>query len=92
MNDKKVKMIENFVNCPVVQVEGRSFPGVLIQGDSLFSLYTAAEKLLSLADTNGKNYDYDAAEFLRDSLKGYLSVYEEVLAKKGMALPYVKPK
>lgn len=91
MDTKKVDMIDNVVNCPVVQVEGRSYPGVVIQGDSLFSLYRAAEKLLSSINADGETYDYDAAEFLHDSLKEYLSVYEEVLGKKGMELPFVKP-
>jgi hypothetical protein len=90
MDTKKVDMIENVVNCPIVQVEGRSYPGVVIQGDSLFSLYRSAEKLLSSVNSDSDNYDYDAAEFLRDSLKEYVSAYEEALGKKGMELPYVK--
>jgi len=91
MNNKNVDMIENVVNCPVVQVEGRSYPGVVIQGDSLFSLYSAAEQLFRSCEVDNEKYDYNAAEFLRDSLKGYLLVYEETLGKKGMKLPYFKP-
>ena len=91
MDNKKIDMIENVVNCAVVRVEGRLYPGVVIQGDSLFSLYRSAEKLMQSVNAED-NRDYDTAEFLRDSLMEYLSVYERVLTKNGMELPYVNPK
>lgn len=88
MTSRKVDLIVNAINCPVVQIEGRSYPGVVIQGDSLFSMYKQAEKLLSSVNTDDSGYD--AAEFLCDSLKGYLDAYEDALDKKSIELPYVK--
>lgn len=90
MKAQGIEIIDNLVNSPVVQLEGRCFPGVVIQGDSLFSLFNAAERLFeSVSKIEGK-ISVDDAEFIRDSLGEYLLAYESVLEKKGMELPYVK--
>ncbi len=90
MKDGKLSLLGGGVNCPIVKVNGREYPGVILQGDTLFSLYRAAERVISSSKAGAAVFDYDSAEFLRDSLKEYLSVYEDVLLKNGIELPYVK--
>lgn len=88
MREKKVKMISNNTNSAIVQIEGRSYPGVVVQGDSLYSLYQSSHCLLASLSLDSEKYDN--AEFIRDSLKEYLSIYEKELAKQGINLPYEK--
>ena len=86
---KSVTLIENFVNAPIVQMSGRAFPGVVIQGDSLHSLYMRADKIFQ--NMNNNIVDLDEMEFIRDSLKSYLTIYELTLQERGMDLPYTEP-
>jgi|JI10StandDraft_1071094.scaffolds.fasta_scaffold601870_2 hypothetical protein len=87
---KGITVIENVVNCPVVQMSGRAFPGVVIQGDSLCSLYIKADKIFQNMLVDGAT-NLDDIEFIRDSLRSYLSIYESTLQDRGIDLPYIKP-
>lgn len=42
---KKVEVLSDEVNRVIVQVEGRSFPGIVLQGDQLFQLVSLARDL-----------------------------------------------
>jgi hypothetical protein len=80
------------VNCPVVRVPGRHFPGVVLQGDSLSILLGIAEEVCDLA-VGSTNVDLtEAAAELRDKLAMYLRIYEETLTECGIPLPYSKRK
>lgn len=89
MPQVKAKVIANNTNCSIVQIDNRAFPGVLIQGDSLYSLYTKADKLFNFIENLGEDHElYEQSEFLRDSLKEYLLVYENCLNEHNQRLPY----
>ncbi|WP_164704447.1 DUF6959 family protein [Blastococcus litoris] len=62
-------------NVQLVHGEGRRFPGLLVQGDTLFNLL---EELESGAP------DPHAVETVRS----WLSAYEEMMAEHGLDLPY----
>ena len=73
-------------NAVVVQLPERSFPGLLIQGDSLKNLQSLAASLRSLISDSSEVADL--AEELEDLLSGYVAAYEQTLEASGIALPY----
>jgi hypothetical protein len=85
-----VDVISNATNCPIVKLSDRQFPGVVLQGDTLHSLYRHACRVLESLDCVKNERVYDDCEFLAESLKAILTVYEGVLTENGIALPYVK--
>lgn len=62
-------------NLRLAQAEGRRFPGLLVQGDTLYMLL---QTILEDAPTS-----YGAAE-----VRGWVDAYEEMMAENGLRLPY----
>ncbi len=87
-------------NMPVMKLPTRSFPGVLIQGDSLSILYNRAKELYDLCEASGlkrvqtlddPDGPLDLAFELVELLGKYVAHYEEVLQSYNMRLPYNGP-
>lgn len=71
-------------------MSSRRFPGVVLQGDTLFTYFKLTSSLRqSLKDCNLEEAA-DLAEQLEDSLREILEFYEYVLAKHSIRLPYFK--
>jgi len=85
MKTLEVELLSNAVNAAVVRLPDRSFPGIVIQGDSLYTLWIAAHSLMS-----DPIPDRDDAEELADRLRSFVEIYEETLKREGIQLPYVK--
>jgi len=83
---QELEIIQNTVNAVVARVRGRAFPGMLLQGDTLHSLYQSACRIVARGSVEGR--EDDDAEFIRDTLEGMLVVYEKVLQEHGLRLPY----
>lgn len=90
MSDQMVTMIKNATNCPVVQVSGRQFPGMVLQGDTLFSFLQRVEEAKLMLKSNNTEEALDVVEELGESLEGFLSFYEAVLQSRKIRLPYEK--
>ena len=84
----RIELICDAINCPVVQVAGRSFPGVVIQGDSLKNLHDIVERVSLELKAQGNEDLHDTAEWAREILVGYLVVYQDSLKERGIPLPY----
>jgi hypothetical protein len=88
MKQVELEMLSDTINCPVVVVPGRRFPGVVIQGDSLKILLDMVEEIRQLT-ASSHNDEVDAvAERLKGKLSDYLGEYEAVMRKHGRELPY----
>ena len=62
-------------NVQLAQVEGRRFPGLLVQGDTLSTLIADLEE--------------EAPEsFAHVKAQGWLRAYEEMMTEQGLDLPY----
>lgn len=81
-----IEILQSAVNAPVVRIRGRAFPGIIVQGDTLNSLYTRVCAIVKRDIREGRE-DTDA-EFIRDTLEALLEVYETVLDAHGVDLPY----
>ena len=82
-----IEMLEFGGNVSVAKVEGRAFPGILIQGDTLYTIYSA----LNAIYTGKCESDEDAKDELKDvveNLRTILSNYEKALKKHGFGKPY----
>ena len=65
---------------------GRRFPGSLMQGDSLFTLYWRADQLCKLIGRGGLGYA--EANELRNMLGQRLDHYKAVLMEHIISLPF----
>lgn len=80
------RLLTPAVNYAVVQLPGRHFPGVVVQGDSLHSLVGLLENALVDEDER-----LDLIAEVLDILKGAQLGYEAACATAGISLPYFKP-
>lgn len=73
-------------NYAVVKLDHRQFPGVLIQGDGLFSLIQEIEEAKEAA--KGNEETKDILNRMIQKLKGIEEFYEQTLQKNGIRIPY----
>jgi hypothetical protein len=90
IESKHIEVLSEASNLAVVRMPGRKFPGVVIQGDSLSILVSAAEIIRSRVPA-GDEILREAAEELCRLLTHRLAHYEEVLRENGIELPYARP-
>jgi hypothetical protein len=96
MEEDRVEVLSRQSNAAVVRMPGRSFPGVVIQGDSLRILHALVKDARALmpSPSAADSEEEDAGGLLEEAeglLQGYLEVYESVLKSRGIPLPYVEP-
>jgi hypothetical protein len=92
MQRVEVELFTDPGNNAVVRLEGRRFPGVLIQGDTLSILWQQAAIAARLVGQCTQRHDDAVLELddLVDRLNELLARYERVLADHDIELPYVK--
>jgi hypothetical protein len=76
-------------NCAVVQLPGRTFPGVHVQGDTFAALRTelsAAARILRLDP--GNDEALDELDHAVQEMEAIVVRYEEALSERGIRLPY----
>lgn len=75
-------------NYAVVQLPGRKYPGVVVQGDSLHILKQQAERLGRLLGAMALEELADEIAYLTEQLSEVQTHYERVCAERTIALPY----
>lgn len=75
-------------NNAVVRLPGRQFPGVLIQGDSLWGLRRDVVEIRDALRTGETAEALEAAEFLIEDLDGLLLRYTDALERHGLRRPF----
>lgn len=91
MNRIVLEVFSEECNYGIVRMPGRSFPGCVVQGDSLSILLRCAERAHAMACQTGNVDLIDEVEGLKESLADRLQHYERVLKAHGMDLPYFRP-
>lgn len=86
MRIEQVEIYSDASNMAIMRHPGRRFPGMLIQGDSLYNLCQAVESLCSGLGKNPKAREH--ALFLRDELLDRLDHYKKVLTQHGIPMPF----
>lgn len=82
MRTESVEIYSDETNRAVMRHPDRKFPGVLIQGDTLFSLCEMADEACAKAGSN------EELETLRSALLNFLLHYKIVLGEHEIRLPF----
>ena len=91
MRKEPVEIYSDQTNCAIMRHPGRQFPGVLIQGDTLYySLCIAADDACKLMGPNSPGFE--ETNELRNKLWSMLSHYKAVLIEHGLPLPFNQTK
>jgi predicted RNase H-like HicB family nuclease len=85
-----VKLLSRPVNFAVVQLPGRQFPGVVVQGDTLHSLVQRVDELLQLLRSGDVDELSAGISNISEQLTEAKTHYEIVCAGLGIRLPYNK--
>lgn len=89
MRTENVEIYTDQSNAVVLRHPGRKFPGVLVQGDTLYALWQQADE--ACAEVGGEQLP-EGLDELRSKLRALVDHYKVVLGAHGVPLPfYEKP-
>ncbi len=88
MKQKEVEKLSDATNQAVMRHPGRNYPGVLIQGDSLYSYCQALDEACSELKNKNIEEAYDEINELRNALWNKLNHYKVVLGEHNIELPF----
>ncbi|MEU4792103.1 hypothetical protein AB0F95_20590 [Micromonospora tulbaghiae] len=89
MSQEQAQVLSRGGNWAVVQLAGRAFPGLHVQGDTFAALWTqlaAAARMLREVPGDGEALD-DLDDAVREA-EEFLRFYEAALAERGIRRPY----
>jgi hypothetical protein len=88
MTDLSAPILAEVPNSGIVQLPGRRFPGVVVQGDSLSSMFDELASALRHAKHRRDEKGYYATFAVASRLQELLAAYENTLGAIGSSLPY----
>ncbi|NJC14865.1 hypothetical protein Q3V37_03680 [Micromonospora profundi] len=89
MSQEQARVLTRGVNCAVVQLVGRTFPGIHLQGDTFAGIWTQlADAARTLREDPGNGEALDDLDYAIEELKGFLGYYEATLSERGIRRPY----
>jgi hypothetical protein len=88
MTDLSAPILAEVPNSGIVQLPGRRFPGVVVQGDSLSSMFDELASALGHAKRRRDEEAYYATLAVASQLQDLLAAYENTLGAIGSSLPY----
>jgi hypothetical protein len=88
MYTESVEIYSDRTNAAVMRHPGRNFPGVLVQGDTLYLMCQSADGLCKAARGALPEEEFDELNRLRNSLWDFLNHYKQVLAEHQIRLPF----
>jgi hypothetical protein len=90
MDTNVAPILSHISNSGIVQMPGRAFPGIVMQGDSLSGIFDAVVRCLGEAKGRRDEETYYELIDFAAMLQGQLLHYEETLASLGVKLPYAE--
>ena len=88
MRIANVEILSDQSNAAVMRHPDRRFPGVLVQGDSLYALCCQADASCAGVKSIVGSDAYEELNDLRNSLWSYLNHYKAVLSEHQLSLPF----
>jgi hypothetical protein len=88
MRTETVEIYSDETNNAVLRHPGRKFPGVLIQGDTLYAMCKLADRICDNAQGVLDPESYAELAKFRNGLRQRLTSYKVVLGEHGVPLPF----
>lgn len=88
MRTAATDILSDTINADVLRHPDRHFPGILVQGDTLYALCQRADEVCR--EIGRESAGFDKANDLRNVLHGLLSHNKAVLGEPGIPLPLVE--
>ncbi len=91
---KKQAIVEVFseeVNFAVIRIPERQYPGVLVQGDSLYNLLSTVIDVIEVFE-NDKEEAMEALKFLYKELNWRVENYQKVMEDNNSPFPFAREK
>jgi len=86
--EQEVKLLSRPINFAVVQLPERSYPGVVVQGDTLHGVVRQLARMRELLAANELDELSEEIKDMREQLLEALAHYESICAERGIGLPY----
>ena len=90
MRTEAVEIYSDQSNSAVLRHPGRKFPGVLVQGDTLYAMCRQADEVCSSAKSSLHSDTYEELNELRNHLWSLLNHYKVVLGEHKIQLPFAE--
>ena len=84
------KIISISGNVAVIQMPERKFPALVVQGDTLHSIFHDLETVKANLKSEENISAFEDIDDLVARFADFISFYENSLLKEGIALPYVR--
>lgn len=88
MRTERVEIYADTTNAAVLRHPGRKFPGVLVQGDTLYSLCQSADLVCSRGRSKLDDESFAELNDLRNKLWSLLTHYKSVLEEHHLPVPF----
>jgi hypothetical protein len=88
MEYMELEVYSQSINRGVVKMPSQSFPGLLLQGETLSTLLTLAKTIHEKAQSTTDTELIEASTELRDNLQKLVSHFESTLSRHNIPLPY----
>lgn len=86
MRIEAVEIYSDATNAAILRHPGRHYPGLLVQGDTLYRLCRSADE--ACREIGRGNSGFEEANALRNALQDFLAHYKTVLAEHRIDLPF----
>jgi len=88
MNRQELEVYSDKTNQAIVRMPNRTFPGIVLQGDSLSCIFWKAMAILEELDSGDLAMARQDALSLAEGIQSDIEHYEQVLGQQGVDLPY----
>ena len=75
-------------NYALAQLDGRKYPGLLIQGDSLKQVEVLVDEVIELRQQGEAGEFEEALQEVAEVIKGLVGSYESMMGEAQLRLPY----
>lgn len=88
MHTEPIEIFSDATNAAVLRHPDRKFPGVLVQGDTLYTLCQSADFICAKAKSKLDEETSDELNQLRNRLWSFLKHYKSVLEEHQIPVPF----
>ena len=91
MEIKMVEVYSDATNAAILRHPLRKFPGILVQGDTLYSMKKRVERVFDELDEKKDEEAYYEMKDIHDWLTGLVQHYKSTLKEHDLDLPFFDP-